>query len=166
MSGRSGIANSQDVVFPFVVTLPSLCSLTGTNRELALSIQGSNSQALKHQHTPLRLIQKWLGHPEQSFFDTIFVYQKFDFPKNTSALQWETMQEDAFVDVMPPCKLSGLFANLESVFNISWAWVCRKWFSTYSCDMQGQHNTSRANRTTSSAIPRSFYRDSRGAWCF
>ncbi|RPB02033.1 hypothetical protein L873DRAFT_1788049 [Choiromyces venosus 120613-1] len=98
ISGRSGIADCEDVVFPCIATLPSLCVLTGSNRELAFSIQNGNSRMLKHQHTPLRSIQKWLGHAEQSLFDTIFVYQKGEVREDEVDFAWNAVQEDAFVD--------------------------------------------------------------------
>ncbi|PWW73490.1 hypothetical protein C7212DRAFT_359603 [Tuber magnatum] len=98
ISGRSGISDAEDLAFPCIATLPSLCVLTGSNRELALNIQNSNSQMLKHQHTPLRSIQKWLGHAEQSLFDTIFVYQKGEARQGQVDLTWKAVQEDAFAD--------------------------------------------------------------------
>jgi ferricrocin synthase len=76
--------------------------LTGTNLELVLSIQDGNSRILKHQHTPLRFIQRWFEHPDQSLFDTIFVYQKSNDWEGKKALAWEVIQEDAFVDVYLP----------------------------------------------------------------
>jgi non-ribosomal peptide synthetase component F len=85
-------------VFPCVATLPSLCVLAGSNQELAFNIQKSNSQMFKHQHTPLRSIQKWLGHAEQSLFDTIFVYQKGEVRQDEIDFAWKVVQEDAFVD--------------------------------------------------------------------
>ncbi|KAG0133500.1 hypothetical protein HOY82DRAFT_640839 [Tuber indicum] len=98
ISGRSGISDSEDLAFPCIATLPSLCVLTGSNRELAFNIQNSNSQMLKHQHTPLRSIQKLLGHAELSLFDTIFVYQKGEVRQNEVDFAWKVVQEDVFVD--------------------------------------------------------------------
>ncbi|KAG0635451.1 hypothetical protein HOY80DRAFT_1011858 [Tuber brumale] len=98
ISGRSGISDSEDLAFPCIATLPSLCVLTVSNRELAFNIQNGNSQMLKHQHTPLRSIQKWLGHAEQSLFDTIFVYQKGEVRRNEVDFAWKVVQEDVFVD--------------------------------------------------------------------
>lgn len=94
-SGRTGL-EAQDVTFPCLVTLPSLASTTGTNRDLVLQIQESNSRLLKHQHTPLKSIQRWLGHPEEALFDSIFVYQKME--KGKEALPWEITDEEAAVD--------------------------------------------------------------------
>ncbi|TGZ81379.1 acetyl-CoA synthetase-like protein [Ascodesmis nigricans] len=96
LSGRTGLQDANDVPFPCVVTLPSVANLIGTNGELARAIQSSNASMLKYQHTPLRAIQRWQGHPEESLFDTIFVYQ----PKDTEgeSMKWEVVMEEASVD--------------------------------------------------------------------
>jgi hypothetical protein len=101
LSGRSGVIGAENVAFPCITTVPSLCLLTGTNLELALALQHSNAQTLKHQHTPLRNIQGWFEHRQESFFDSIFVYQKTG---SSSKNSWEVVEEDAFVDVcfIPP----------------------------------------------------------------
>ena len=97
LSGRTGLrSNAEKVVFPCLVTLPTVCVLSGSNRELVDGIQTRNTAALKHQHTPLRTIQRWFEHPEESFFDAIFVYQKTAAEKDTEA--WEVVQEDSKAD--------------------------------------------------------------------
>lgn len=93
------MTDAENVAFPCISTVPLLCLLTGTNRELALAIQQSNAQLLKHQHTPLRSIQGWFDHPQESFFDSIFVYQKTGSSREKSPSLWEVVEEDAFVDV-------------------------------------------------------------------
>ncbi|KAF8539319.1 hypothetical protein BDD12DRAFT_882702 [Trichophaea hybrida] len=97
-SGRTGLRHASGVVFPCLVTLPSLCVLSNkSNHNLALDIQGSNTRTLKHQHTPLKSIQRWFEHPEESFFDSIFIYQKTD-GSGKEALLWNIAEEDASVD--------------------------------------------------------------------
>jgi amino acid adenylation domain-containing protein len=98
-SGRTGLPAAEDVVFPCLVTLPSLCVLVDkSNHQLALDIQSGNAQALKHQHAPLKSIQRWLEHPEESFFDSIFVYQKTEGGSQTTELPWKIVDDDANVD--------------------------------------------------------------------
>jgi non-ribosomal peptide synthetase component F len=97
LSGRLGLKDASEVVFPCLVTLPSVCVLENSNQQLVLDIQSSNTRTLKHQHTPLRSIQKWFEHPEESFFDTLFVYQKTGGHKG-SKLFWEVVEEDASTD--------------------------------------------------------------------
>lgn len=99
LSGRAGIEDSENVAFPCITTVPSLCLLTGTNRELALALQESNARLLKHQHTPLRSIQNWFDHPQESFFDSIFAYQKTGSSGEKQTSIWEIIEENAFVDV-------------------------------------------------------------------
>ncbi|CUS14787.1 unnamed protein product [Tuber aestivum] len=111
ISGRSGISDAEDLAFPCIATLPSLCVLAGSNRELTLNIQNGNSQMLKHQHTPLRSIQKWLGHAEQSLFDTIFVYQKGEVRQDGAGLAWKTVQEEASVDYSISLELEPVAGN-------------------------------------------------------
>lgn len=106
------------VVFPCLVTLPSVCVMGNgkTNLQLALDIQLGNAKALKHQHAPLKSIQRWLGHPEESFFDSIFVYQKTPPPEDDGGDDaappppWEIVGEDASADytlsleIQPSCR--------------------------------------------------------------
>jgi len=96
LSGRTGLS-ADGVVFPCLVTLPSVCNMQNkSNRQLVQEIQASNSRALKHQHAPLKSVQRWLEHPEEGFFDSIFVYQKTG--GNENELPWEVVAEDAAVD--------------------------------------------------------------------
>lgn len=96
LSGRTGLSAS-GMVFPCLVTLPSVCNLQDrSNHQLAREIQASNARALKHQHTPLKSLQRWLEHPNESFFDSIFVYQKTEGDENE--LPWEIIAEEAAVD--------------------------------------------------------------------
>ncbi|KAI5788368.1 hypothetical protein EDC01DRAFT_617399 [Geopyxis carbonaria] len=95
-SGRTALQNAEDVAFPCLVTLPAVVALIGSNRQLAVDIQKSNTAALKHQHTPLRSIQRWFEHPEESFFDSLFVYQK-TAGEDESRI-WNIVNEDASAD--------------------------------------------------------------------
>ncbi|RPA83004.1 hypothetical protein BJ508DRAFT_77443 [Ascobolus immersus RN42] len=96
LSGRTGISNAENTVFPCITTLPALSALVGTNLDLAKSVQTYNTKLLKFQHTPLKSIQRWFDHPETSFFDSIFVYQKQG--EKRSSLWEDTVKETASVD--------------------------------------------------------------------
>ncbi|KAF8444235.1 hypothetical protein BGX38DRAFT_1143770 [Terfezia claveryi] len=99
LSGRTGIRDAEDTVFPCLTTVPALGTVVGSNHDLVIRIQDSNIRVLPHQHTPLRLIQRWFDHPDQSFFDSIFVYQKTAFKAlNDEPPLWTTLDEDAYVD--------------------------------------------------------------------
>ncbi|KAI5820682.1 hypothetical protein BZA77DRAFT_239966 [Pyronema omphalodes] len=96
-SGRTGLEDAAGVAFPCLVTLPSLAVLNDkSNIQLAKEIMQGNVKVLKHQHTPLMSIQRWFEHPEESFFDSIFVYQKTDGEDVVS--DWKVQEEDAKVD--------------------------------------------------------------------
>ncbi|ORY07062.1 amino acid adenylation [Basidiobolus meristosporus CBS 931.73] len=80
ISGRT-ISNTDltEIIGPCFNTIP--CRVTvkevETNLELIQRIHDDNIQALYHQCTPLRSIQKWLEVPNgSSLFDTIFIFQK------------------------------------------------------------------------------------------
>ncbi|KAF8420669.1 hypothetical protein EV426DRAFT_239732 [Tirmania nivea] len=99
LSGRTGIPDAEDTVFPCLTTVPALCTVVGSNHDLVVRIQDSNIRVLPHQHTPLRLIQRWFDHPDQSFFDSIFVYQKTALKAlNDEPPLWTTLDESAYVD--------------------------------------------------------------------
>ena len=100
LSGRTGIPDAEDTVFPCLTTVPTLGTVVGSSHELVIRIQDSNIRVLPHQHTPLRLIQRWFDHPDQSFFDSIFVYQKTALKAlDVGPPLWTTLDENAYVDV-------------------------------------------------------------------
>ncbi|KAK6361867.1 hypothetical protein TWF730_005578 [Orbilia blumenaviensis] len=98
VSGRTGLDNAEDVVFPCLTTIPMRVQLDGDNKALVEQIQGRLSKTLKFQHTPLRAIQKALGHPEQGLFDTIFVYQKSSNPNERLRHVWRELDAKATVE--------------------------------------------------------------------
>lgn len=99
MSGRTGIPGAENVVFPCLTTIPSVVFVSESNHELVSGIQDNNIRILQHQHTPLRLIQNWLGTPNQSLFDSIFVYQKTLSNVIRKSPFWVTIEESGNVDV-------------------------------------------------------------------
>ncbi|KAF3906156.1 hypothetical protein ABW20_dc0100594 [Dactylellina cionopaga] len=100
VSGRTGLDSAEDAVFPCLTTVPIRVELNGDNKAVVSQIQGRLRQTLKFQHTPLRAIQKALGQPEQSLFDTIFVYQKSSNAGGNSKALWKEL--DAKVTVEYP----------------------------------------------------------------
>ncbi|KAF3170029.1 hypothetical protein TWF788_010284 [Orbilia oligospora] len=98
VSGRTGSDNAEDVVFPCLTTIPMRVQLDGDNKALVAQIQGRLSKTLKFQHTPLRAIQKALGHPEQGLFDTIFVYQKSSNSNERLRPVWRELDAKATVE--------------------------------------------------------------------
>ncbi|EWC46204.1 hypothetical protein DRE_04582 [Drechslerella stenobrocha 248] len=98
ISGRTGVDNAEDVVFPCITTIPIRVRLEGENKAVMSQIQNRLIQTLKFQHTPLRAIQKALGHPEQTLFDTIFVYQKLSSTGDKSKAIWRELDAKATVE--------------------------------------------------------------------
>lgn len=78
LSGRIGLDDVEDadnVAFPCVATVPARVVVSTTNRKLVEQMRIDNITVLEHQHTPLRMTQRWAGLQDQALFDTIFVYQ-------------------------------------------------------------------------------------------
>ncbi|KAF8460398.1 hypothetical protein BDZ91DRAFT_422141 [Kalaharituber pfeilii] len=100
LSGRTGLVDAEDVLFPCLTTIPMLGTAIGSNHNLVTTIQRSNTKVLQYQHTPLRLIQRWLNHPDQALFDTIFVYQKMVSKRveNQSSV-WKIVDENAYYSI-------------------------------------------------------------------
>lgn len=96
-SGRNLSTAAQDAAFPCLVTVPSPCKITGTNRELLDSVLKRSASLVKHQFAPLSKVQRWLKSDE-GLFDTLFVYQKFSTQKE-GAEMWNIVDEDARIDV-------------------------------------------------------------------
>ena len=88
-------------MFPYVTTVPMIANAVGDNKSLVEEIQKRNTRVLKYQHTPLRFIQRWLDHPEQSLFDTIVVLQRNSLERSydRAAFKWDLVAETANVDV-------------------------------------------------------------------
>lgn len=114
ISGRFGIEDSENAVFPCVTTLPSLSKITGSNKDLVRRTQLANAMLLKYQHTPLKSIQRWFEHPDQSFFDSIFVFQKGE---KREALWEKVVGETASVDVSANIQLCECHSNLSSMLS-------------------------------------------------
>ncbi|EPS36910.1 hypothetical protein H072_9546 [Dactylellina haptotyla CBS 200.50] len=98
VSGRTGADNAEDVVFPCLATIPMRVQLNGDNKSLLSQIQGRLGKMVKFQHTPLRAIQRALGRPEQSLFDTIFVYQRSGSFGDKSRALWKELDAKATVE--------------------------------------------------------------------
>lgn len=96
LSGRNS-EETHKAIFPCITTLPVVTQNSSSNRNLLQSMMEYNTGLQRHQRTPLTEIQKHLGHPNTRLFDTLLVYQKFDGPRQKSAL-WSVIGEKANVD--------------------------------------------------------------------
>ncbi|KAF4595712.1 non-ribosomal peptide synthetase, siderophore synthesis [Ophiocordyceps camponoti-floridani] len=83
--------------FPCIVTIPVVARNLDSNREIIDTMMKFNAEMHKHQFAPLSRIQKWLGHPATTVFDTIVVYQKGDRNKAIRS-PWRLVKDEAVVD--------------------------------------------------------------------
>ncbi|PCH07943.1 AMP-dependent synthetase/ligase [Penicillium occitanis (nom. inval.)] len=96
LSGRDVHNNAGEVVFPCLVTVPFLCRVQKSNRELISSIMKMNALLVKHQFTPISKIQR-LFQQDGPLIDTLFVYQKLSH-KEAEEQFWGVVDDDARVD--------------------------------------------------------------------
>ncbi|RYP18501.1 hypothetical protein DL765_003876 [Monosporascus sp. GIB2] len=95
LDGRT-TEESKHAVFPMISTLPVIAQNFESNLELLHSMLQYNATLRRYEHTPLPLIQRWLGRPDSSLFDTILVYQVAD--QDRHRLPWTILDEAASVD--------------------------------------------------------------------
>ncbi|KAE9991139.1 hypothetical protein EG327_000380 [Venturia inaequalis] len=76
LSGRDAVKDSDKVAFPCLTTVPVAVELPETNRELLDTMMKFNSAIRRHQFTPSKHIQRWVGRQNEALFDTIFAFQK------------------------------------------------------------------------------------------
>lgn len=137
LSGRTGIPDAETAIFPFVTTVPAQCTVVGSNDDLVKRVQDDIVKVLPYQHTPLRFIQRWLGHPDQSLFDSIFVYQKSALGEvdNTTPL-WNTVEEIGYVDVSFKSLYYTVLTDIKQVFRIHRNRSQCRWLSYVSRHLQ------------------------------
>ncbi|RYP80545.1 hypothetical protein DL769_002429 [Monosporascus sp. CRB-8-3] len=95
LDGRT-TEESKQAMFPMISTLPVIAQNFESNSELLHSMLQYNATLRRYEHTPLPLIQRWLGRPDSSLFDTILVYQVVD--QDSHRLPWTILDEAASVD--------------------------------------------------------------------
>ena len=79
VSGRAiDLGGVDKTIGPLFNTIPFYLRLEAgdTFASVAQKCHEFNINAMKHQHTPLRDIQKWIPNRGQPLFDTLFVFQK------------------------------------------------------------------------------------------
>ena len=75
LSGRD-FDGADEIMFPAMNTVPVRAILHGSYRDLLAYVQENGAVTLRHQHTPLREIQRLVGGEGARLFDTIFLYQR------------------------------------------------------------------------------------------
>jgi len=75
LSGRDTV-NAGEIMFPSMNTVPVRIIVHGSYRTMLQYMQDNSGNVLKHQHTPLRMIQKLVNSDGKRLFDTLFIYQR------------------------------------------------------------------------------------------
>lgn len=91
-SGRTCDATLNTPI-PCLTTVPVVAENVGSNRDLLDQVMSSLSDIHQHQYLPLGRIQKEMGHPATSLFDTLVAYQKIE--GDDDERPWVQKQDDA-----------------------------------------------------------------------
>lgn len=75
LSGRI-TQESEDVVFPCITTVPTSVNCGAAKPSILKELMRFNAEVQQHQFASLKQIQRWTGHADSPFFDTLFTYQK------------------------------------------------------------------------------------------
>lgn len=95
LSGRT-CEDTLETPIPCLTTVPVVGQNSASNRELLDQTAQWVSEMHQHQFLPLSRIQKELGHPASSVFDTLIAYQKIGH--STNDRPWVQKQDDATVE--------------------------------------------------------------------
>ncbi|KPM38002.1 Hydroxamate-type ferrichrome siderophore peptide synthetase [Neonectria ditissima] len=96
LSGRT-TDETKDAPFPCLNTVPVVASNSASNADLVTYMMEYNQHLHKHQFSPLSQVQKWLGHPSGTTFDTLIAYQKMDTAESPAA-HWKAVADEAMVE--------------------------------------------------------------------
>ncbi|KAH7161602.1 hypothetical protein EDB81DRAFT_349551 [Dactylonectria macrodidyma] len=83
--------------FPCLNTVPIVVTNDPSNAGLVKCMMEYNQHLHKHQFSPLGKVQKWLGHPTGTVFDTLIAYQKMD-TAGSGSIPWEAEEDEAMVE--------------------------------------------------------------------
>lgn len=97
LSGRDAVKDSDKVAFPCLTTVPVAIELPKANRELLDTMMRFNGAIRRHQFTPSKHIQRWVGRQNEALFDTIFAFQKLSGPARKAS--WKIIDEVASSEV-------------------------------------------------------------------
>jgi aryl carrier-like protein len=97
LSGRDTTTEAEDTVFPCITTVPVAVENISDGRKLIENIMGYNGRVRRFQYSSMRNIQRWIGRPNETLFDTIFAYQKLSGHKSEDP--WTVIEEIATDEV-------------------------------------------------------------------
>jgi non-ribosomal peptide synthetase component F len=103
VSGRSvPLEDIEHTIGPIFNTIPCTLSLPSASswEQLIQQAHRLYSDSIPHQHTPLRLINKWMhASADKPLFDTLFVYQRTEDESSHPPSLWEVMDSPITADV-------------------------------------------------------------------
>jgi aryl carrier-like protein len=112
LSGRD-FDGADEIMFPAMNTVPVRAILHGSYRDMLSYMQENGAMTLKHQHTPLREIQRLVNTGGTRLFDTIFLYQRSQTSADNERQLYDSVGGASDVEVC-----------LLSVIVCSWADFC------------------------------------------
>jgi amino acid adenylation domain-containing protein len=96
LSGRTFEA-AEDAVFPCINTVPFAQNVSADSNKMLGAVTAVIAEVQQHQYTPLKDIQRLMGHPNEAVFDTIFAYQKLPTSRDTKDI-WSVVEERATIE--------------------------------------------------------------------
>ncbi|OAG45698.1 hypothetical protein AYO21_00334 [Fonsecaea monophora] len=117
LSGRDSEEEENKAAFPCINTVPFAMRLSQDRSDLLQSAVKRCAGILKHQHTPLSSIKRWV-QAEGDLFDTVIVLQKYDADEGPKR-PWTLAKDDATAEYtlsleLIPQENDGL--NLQATF--------------------------------------------------
>lgn len=97
LSGRD-TDNAEEIMFPSMNTVPVRAIVHGSYRTMLQYMQDNSGNVLKHQHTPLRMIQKLVSTSGKRLFDTLFIYQRGQADSEVQRL-YQSIQGSSDIEV-------------------------------------------------------------------
>lgn len=111
LSGRS-LEETEHAVFPCINTVPLACAVNQDRKKTLHAVLELNAEIQRHQFTPLNEVQKMMGFPNESLFDTLFAYQKLANHPNGNSL-WNVTEETATTEHPVSIELEPKRGHLE-----------------------------------------------------
>lgn len=111
LSGRTS-EPAENAVFPCINTVPIACTVSDDRSAVLRTVMELNANIQQYQFTPLNEIQRLMGFPNESLFDTIFAYQKLSSPMDVGSL-WTMVDEKASIEYPISIELEPKGGGLE-----------------------------------------------------
>lgn len=96
LSGRNYEA-AESAAFPCITTVPFVCAVSENREKTLQDIMMLNTEIQQYQFTPLNEIQRLMGYPNESLFDSIFAFQKIQGDQSQRDL-WTIVDERATIE--------------------------------------------------------------------